>query len=78
MAHSIRDIATALGAEAAGDLTLTVTHASEPQAAGTDALALAMSPKYAEALPKGRAQAAHVFCGRSAFFLIFAMRSETP
>ncbi len=63
MAHSIRDIATALGAEAAGDLTLTVTHASEPQAAGTDALALAMSPKYAEALPKGRAQAALVWPG---------------
>ncbi len=63
MAHSIRDIATALGAEAAGDLTLTVTHASEPQAAGPDALALAMSPKYAEALPMGRAQAALVWPG---------------
>ena len=63
MAHSIRDIATALGADAAGDLSLTVTHAAEPQAAGPDALALAMSPKYAEGLPKGRARAALVWLG---------------
>lgn len=63
MAHSIRDIALALGAEAAGDLTLTVTHAAEPQAAGPEALALAMSPKYAEGLPKGQALAALVWTG---------------
>lgn len=63
MAHSIRDIALALGAEAAGDLTLTVTHAAEPQAAGPEALALAMSPKYAEGLPKGQALAALVWPG---------------
>jgi UDP-3-O-[3-hydroxymyristoyl] glucosamine N-acyltransferase len=63
MAHSIRDIAAALGAEAAGDLSLTVTHAAEPQSAGSDALALAMSPKYAEALPRGQALAALVWPG---------------
>lgn len=63
MAHTIQDIAAALGAEAAGDLSLTVTHAAEPQAAGPDALALAMSPKYAEGLPKGRALAALVWPG---------------
>jgi len=63
MAHTIRDIAAALGAEAAGDLALTVTHAAEPQAAGEDALALAMSPKYAEGLPKGQARAALVWPG---------------
>lgn len=63
MAHSIRDIATALGADAAGDLTLTVTHAAEPQSAGANALALAMSPKYAESLPKGQALAAMVWPG---------------
>lgn len=63
MSHTIRDIATALGAEAAGDLALTVTHAAEPQSAGVDALALAMSPKYAEGLAKGQAQVALVWPG---------------
>ncbi len=34
MAHTIRDIATALGAQAEGDLDLLVWRAAEPQAAG--------------------------------------------
>ncbi len=52
MPHTIRDIAAALGAEAEGDLDLTVLRASEPQAAGPDDLALAMDPKYAAVLSK--------------------------
>jgi len=63
MAHSIRDIAAALGAEAEGALDLTVTGASEPQAAGPDQLALAMDPRYGEGIAKGRAQAAILWPG---------------
>ncbi len=53
MGHTIRDIAAALGAEAAGDLDLIITRAQEPALAGPDALALAMDPKYAEGLAQG-------------------------
>lgn len=63
MAHSIAEIAAALGAEAAGDLSLTVTHASEPASAGPEALALAMDPKYAAGLAKGQARAAMLWPG---------------
>ncbi|TAG15183.1 MAG: UDP-3-O-(3-hydroxymyristoyl)glucosamine N-acyltransferase, partial [Rhodobacterales bacterium] len=63
MPHTIRDIAAALGAEAAGDLDLTVTGAAEPAAAGPDSLALAMDPRYADGIAKGRARAAMVWPG---------------
>ncbi|WP_434621397.1 UDP-3-O-(3-hydroxymyristoyl)glucosamine N-acyltransferase [Tabrizicola sp. M-4] len=63
MAHTIRDIATALGAEAAGDLDLVVSRASEPQSAGPEALALAMDPKYAGGIAQGRARAALLWPG---------------
>ncbi|HOZ35141.1 MAG TPA: UDP-3-O-(3-hydroxymyristoyl)glucosamine N-acyltransferase, partial [Tabrizicola sp.] len=63
MAHTIRDIAKALGAEAEGDLDLAVTGASEPQAAGPDQLALAMDPRYGDGIAKGRARAAVVWPG---------------
>lgn len=63
MAHSIRDIAKALGAEAEGDLDLVVTRAAEPAAAGPDALALAMDPRYGDGIAKGKAQAAIVWPG---------------
>lgn len=58
MTYTIQDIANALNAEAAGDLTLCITQAAEPAEAAADELALAMSPKYGEDLPKGRARAA--------------------
>ncbi|MCB5409315.1 UDP-3-O-(3-hydroxymyristoyl)glucosamine N-acyltransferase [Pseudogemmobacter faecipullorum] len=61
--HSIRDIATALGAEAEGDLSLRVSGAAEPQAAKPDQLALAMDPRYADGLAKGGAKAAVVWPG---------------
>ncbi|NIZ14654.1 UDP-3-O-(3-hydroxymyristoyl)glucosamine N-acyltransferase [Phaeobacter sp. HF9A] len=60
---SIREIADALGAEAVGDTELKISHAAEPQDAGPDALAMAMSPKYAEALSAGTARAAMVWDG---------------
>lgn len=63
MHHSIADIAKALGAEAEGDLTLVVSGAAEPQAAGPDHLALAMDPRYGDGIAKGRALAAIVWPG---------------
>lgn len=63
MAHTIRDIAAALGAVAEGDLDIVVTRASEPQSADAGALALAMDPKYAGGLGKGQAVAALVWPG---------------
>ncbi|MGP3696407.1 UDP-3-O-(3-hydroxymyristoyl)glucosamine N-acyltransferase [Rhodobacter sp. NSM] len=63
MGHTIREIATALGAEADGNLDLVVTHAAEPATAGTEALALAMDPRYAEGLAKGEARAAMLWQG---------------
>ena len=63
MGHRIGDIAKALGAEAEGDLALVVTGASEPQAAGPDQLALAMDPRYADGIGKGKARAGVVWPG---------------
>lgn len=63
MGHTIRDIAQALGAEAEGELDLTVAGAAEPAAAGPDQLALAMDPRYGEGIAKGRARAAVVWPG---------------
>lgn len=61
MRFTIQQIAQSLGAEAAGDLELTVVRAAEPGDAQADDLALAMSPKYAEELDAGNAQAAIVW-----------------
>jgi UDP-3-O-[3-hydroxymyristoyl] glucosamine N-acyltransferase len=63
MGHKIRDIAQALGAEAEGELDLTVRGAAEPAAAGPDELALAMDPRYGDGIAKGRAQAAILWPG---------------
>jgi UDP-3-O-[3-hydroxymyristoyl] glucosamine N-acyltransferase len=63
MAYTIREIAAALGAEAAGELDLQVTGAAEPAQAGPSALALAMDPKYAPGLALGQAQAAILWPG---------------
>ena len=63
MAHSIREIATALGAEAEGDLDLQVVGVAEPQSAGPDELALAIAPKYGAAIAEGRAKAAMLWPG---------------
>lgn len=63
MAHKVADIATALGAEAAGDLSLVVKGAAEPGQAGPDDLALAVNPKYADGLAQGKAQVAMLWPG---------------
>jgi UDP-3-O-[3-hydroxymyristoyl] glucosamine N-acyltransferase len=63
MAHRIADIARALGAAAEGDVDLIVTGASEPAMARVDQLALAMDPRYADGLAKGKAVAAMLWPG---------------
>ncbi len=63
MTFTIQQIAQELGAEADGDLALTVARAAEPGAAGPDDLALAMSPKYARDLTAGQARAAVLWPG---------------
>ncbi|MDH2326347.1 UDP-3-O-(3-hydroxymyristoyl)glucosamine N-acyltransferase [Cereibacter sp. SYSU M97828] len=63
MPHTIREIAVALGAEAAGDLDIAINGVSEPASAAQDQLALALDPKYAAGLAKGKALAALVWPG---------------
>jgi len=63
MAFSISEICTALGAEGVGDLSLTVSGASEPALATADQLALAMDPKYQGGLAEGAARAAILWPG---------------
>ena len=63
MPHKIKDIAAALGAEAAGDLEIVISGAAEPAMAGADDLALAMDPKYAPGFTQGQARAALVWPG---------------
>ena len=60
---TVETIATELGAEAAGDLSLAVVGLAEPASAAADELALAMEPKYAENLSKGSAQVAILWEG---------------
>ncbi len=63
MRHSVKEIATALGLEAAGAVSFEITHAAEPVGAAQDALALAMNPNYAEGLAQGSAQVAMLWEG---------------
>lgn len=63
MTQSVKDIAAALGAKAFGAVELLVTGLSEPQSAGPDDLALAMSPRYGPALAQGHARVAVVWAG---------------
>ncbi|WP_121065258.1 UDP-3-O-(3-hydroxymyristoyl)glucosamine N-acyltransferase [Chachezhania antarctica] len=63
MDHSIAALAQALNLPSAGDTSLTVTRAAEPGDAGPGDLALAMSPRYAEALGQGAARAAILWDG---------------
>lgn len=61
MTHSIADIAAATGLEAVGDLSLSVLRPAEPAVASAGDLALAMSPKYEDALRASEARAAVVW-----------------
>ena len=61
--YSVRQIATALQAEAFGAVDLIVAQVSEPASAGPDDLAMAMDPKYGDGLASGQAQAAVLWQG---------------
>ncbi|TCO69810.1 UDP-3-O-(3-hydroxymyristoyl)glucosamine N-acyltransferase [Rhodovulum euryhalinum] len=63
MTFTLDQIATALGARVEGDGSLPIVRAAEPAEAGPDALALAMNPKYADGLARGRARAAILWDG---------------
>ena len=63
MSYTIAEIAKSLEADCVGDTGLRVAGAAEPQSAGPGDLALAMSPKYAEGLSAGSAQAAMLWPG---------------
>lgn len=58
MAHSVAEIALALGAEAAGDTSIIISGVAEPADAGAGDLALALKPEFAAGLAKGAAEAA--------------------
>ena len=63
MAYTVKEIATALEAQAFGAVDVQITGASEPATAGPTDLALAMDPKYADGLAQGAARAAIVWDG---------------
>jgi len=63
MSMTIKALAEKLGLEAAGNTDLKIRGAAEPQDAGASDIAVAMSPKYAENLPKGAARAAILWDG---------------
>ena len=63
MAHSIAEIAAAIGAGAVGDTAFEVTGAAEPGAAGPRDIAVAMAPRYVAELAAGRARTALVAAG---------------
>lgn len=58
MQFTVQQIADSLDAECQGDTGLIISGVAEPGDAGLDDLAMAMSPKYAEALTQGQARAA--------------------
>ncbi|MGR3343671.1 MAG: UDP-3-O-(3-hydroxymyristoyl)glucosamine N-acyltransferase [Paracoccaceae bacterium] len=56
--YTISEIAKALSARSVGDGGILISAASEPANAGADQLAVAMDPRYADGIAKGRARAA--------------------
>lgn len=60
---TVGQIAQALGAEAAGDLSLVLTGAAEPAEARRDQIAVALSPSYAADVSRGSARAAILWPG---------------
>ena len=75
---SVKEIASAIGAECAGEIDLTVSRAAEPATAGPDDLAMAMSPKFAEGLPQGSARVALLWEGADWQALGLAAAIFTP
>ena len=58
MAHSITNLAQALGGTVEGDSSLTVVGATEPGRAAPDELAVALTPSFIEQIPSGKAHVA--------------------
>lgn len=63
MTYTLGEIASSIGADAFGDLNLSIEYVAEPADAGPDDLAMATQPKYAEELKKGNAKAAMLWAG---------------
>ncbi|MBL4808100.1 MAG: UDP-3-O-(3-hydroxymyristoyl)glucosamine N-acyltransferase [Rhodobacteraceae bacterium] len=63
MSFSVSEIASALGANAVGDLSIMLTGPSQPELAGPDQLALAMDPKFAANLSNGSSRVAILWEG---------------
>jgi len=63
MGFRIAEIASRLGAEAAGDLEIVISGAAEPHNAGPRQIAIALSPAYAQSLLGGEAVAAILWPG---------------
>ncbi|MCC1492366.1 UDP-3-O-(3-hydroxymyristoyl)glucosamine N-acyltransferase [Cognatishimia sp. F0-27] len=63
MSHTIGEIARALGLPVQGQADLPIVRVAEPAMAGPEDIALAMRPKYAEALASGQARAAMLWEG---------------
>ncbi|WP_108482011.1 UDP-3-O-(3-hydroxymyristoyl)glucosamine N-acyltransferase [Oceaniglobus ichthyenteri] len=63
MTYTVKQIATALGAQTFGAVDILISGAAEPAMAGPGDIALAMQPKYAEGLAKGDARAAILWEG---------------
>lgn len=61
--YSIAQIAESIGADAFGDVTLTIDNVTEPQSAGPRDLAMATDSSYAEKLTEGEARAAVLWAG---------------
>jgi len=60
MAFTVNEIAKSLSARAEGDLSIQLSGPAQPEFAGTDSLALAMNPKFLEALSSSKARVAIV------------------
>ena len=58
MAYTVEEVATSLGASAAGDLAMELSGPAQPETAGIQDLALAMDPRFIPDLERGHAQVA--------------------
>lgn len=63
MEYTVGEIAAAIEAEAVGDTALVISALAEPETAQAGELAIASTPKYAEALASGAASAAMLWAG---------------
>ncbi|MCF6305942.1 MAG: UDP-3-O-(3-hydroxymyristoyl)glucosamine N-acyltransferase [Rhodobacteraceae bacterium] len=63
MAYTVSELAHALEAEAAGDLSLLLNSPNQPELAGSDQIALAMDPAFADRIKQGSAQVALLWQG---------------